>query len=857
MKVSLKRRLHNQGTSNNITKSNDVPPHTATSMESKQKQSTMDTSTKTPTLESRQDHDHTNYVDSTETKGRRRNRKRNRKRNNGDIQWPSLRPQNIKKWVGGKAASVTRLKVKRWDVQGIDGVGVEKNKVSCDNHPQTKDGISRNQERETRQEEPSSSIEVKQQDNKSVDNADDGKTKPKRRWWMKSSSSSLLSSSKSLSLPRIISRPKSKNGRGSENRDVDGNVNRGLGEFVGGDTSPGNTSVEQAHTSDDEENDRTMSTTSSSSGIANDHHSDIVLGPLFPSSFVVDESHNHPQHHHYCDQIWTRDAAAAADDDDDDNDGFEDCNDCKYLKYVEKELSNEISSSLPSNEELDPSTHAARSPDQLGLGDQNTDGCEIHPKLADDSNTNIRSDRVVESDDDNERHGKPFQFDKSEVISLLFPLGYPSARKTTDSKMDPSNESKNVIATTMNALSISERRNDTHVGNLALRSGRRETSCSLDGTVESLLRDEATLDSSTDTPPKNRINRNSSNKKQKGTRHASNTDSSKDHAHTRGCKKKGPHHGVSSSDVIGKEISFDPTWDLLDTEPDNLSVLPTRRSKLQKLQKIEQYTDSLLEKFKSHEKEYATIQLSADYDEDSSVKMLLDLVDDYDQSIGFHSHQPNNGDAASLDTKFELGWHFDPVVFPEIHVVPDEEFEIIFALDNQSCDNDATTNDTKNVVLTNAIGCDETNLAKKNEFRECRCFETATSGRRFGQREFADTEYKSAQTHGTTRSYLEPDVKGEESAQSQLEIDQYPIDLPVQWLMPLSPINSDAGSALSALDLSLPLPSMPPEPARNEEEDLVTSSDRVGRDVFDIIDDESDGIPSCYRSTDSDECFYW
>ena len=879
MKFSLKRRLHHQDANKSTNSNNDpgTPVHNAIlSLElerqkEQHQQPTMNTIATKPTMESSLDQNGTSYFHSTATKGGGKIRNRTG-RNPIEFQWQSLGPRNIKKWVGGKALSITRLKAKRWDVHDFDdGAGIENSKVSCGDHRRqtTNNGACRNQEREREQKDSSSassSSEMHHKANSVNDKTDDsshGKLR-RRRWWMKSPSSY------PVLFPRIISRSspsssvpsRSKNYCESKHKNVCRKRDGSLGAPEIGDDRAGNTSVEQTHVSsdDEEDNDRTMSTTTSSSSgnIANDNKTDMVLDPLFPSSFV-DESDPKSQQeqqkrHNYCylDQIRTRDAAADGDD------GFEDSNDWKFLKSFEKESNNiKTSSSLPPNGQVDLPADETCSPDQLVPDDQNTDACEKHSKLRYDTNSNTQIDSVYNHEVDDKRHEKPFQFDKAEIVSLLFPLGYPSARKTTDSKMDASSERKKVIVPTVTELSISEERNDRHVGIVALQNGRTETSCSLDSTVDSFLRDEMTLDSDTDTSKGKRVSHNSCDHKRKGTRHASNTDPSKDRVHTHDRKKKkGPHHGVSSADVIGKEISFDPTWDLLQTEQKHLSVLPTRRSKLQKLQKIEQYSDSLLEKFSDHESEDASIEFPDVYDEDPSVKTLLDLVDRRGETVSLHSHQQHIGDAAYLSTTFELGWHFDPVVFPEINVGLNEEIEICFETDNESYYTNTTTSDTWNVVLSNMNGCDEKNLDEANKVGVCRNIQSAISGRSFDQKELAETERESTNSLGTLLSCLELDAKGEELVQPRSQIDQCRIDLPVEWLMPLSPINSDAGSALSVLDLSLPLPSLPLEPELDNEENATTSSDRACRDVFDIIDDDSDGVPSCYRSTDSDEYFY-
>ena len=891
MKFSLKRRLHHQDTKKSTKSNNDPagpPVHNVKTLELQRQQEqhqqpTMDTRATTPTIamESSLDHNPTSYFDSTTTKDRRNIRDRTG-RIPGEFQWSSLRPQKIKKWVGGKAVSITRLKPKRWDVHDFDdGAEIQKDEVSCGDgrrrrrRQTTKNGECRNREKERRQQESfstSSSNEVHHISSNAKDKTDDtshGKLR-RRRWWMKSPSST-----SSVSFPRRLSRSspsssfssRSRSHRGSKKKDVFRNRDGSVGDEreVGiGDNRAGNTSVEQTHASSDDEddNDRTMSTTTSSSSgnIANDNQTDMVLGPLFPSSFVDESdpnSHQRQQEQHndnncFRDQIRTRDVAADADD------SFEDSDDWKYLMLFEKELNNiETSSPLPPNKKVVLPKDVTRPPDQLVPDNQNTDARKKHSKLADDTNGNVQSGSANNHEIDKEGHEKPFQFDKSEIISLLFPLGYPSARTTTDSKMDTSSECKKVITPTVTELLNSEHRNDRHVGNLALQNGRTETSCSLDGTVESLLRDEMTLDSSTDTSKGKRMSHNSSDHTRKGNRRASNTDPSKDRVHTHARKKKkGPHHGVSSADVIGREISFDPTWDLLQAEQDNVSVLPTRRSKLQKLQKIEQYSDSLLEKYTNHEEGGTSIEISDVFDEGPSAKMLLDLVDRHDETISLHSDQKLIGDTAFLSTAFELGWHFDPVVFPEINAGPDEEFEICFESDLKSYCTNATPSVTWNIVLTNTNGCDEKNLEKANKVEVFQDIESTNSVRCFSRRELVETEHESTKALGTPRSCQELDADNKELVQPRSQIDQCPIDLPVEWLMPLSPINSDAGSALSALDLSLPLPSLPSEPALDNEENVTTSLDRAGRDVFDIIDDDSDGVPSCYRSTDSDECFY-
>jgi hypothetical protein len=407
---------------------------------------------------------------------------------------------------------------------------------------------------------------------------------------------------------------------------------------------------------------------------------------------------------------------------------------------------------------------------------------------------------------------------------MLFPLGYPTRshiRAAADTTEQPKENRNSVVPTASSEIVQSGvgKGTEAKIVNVILQNEQRETAGSLDGSFESLLRDAPALDISVGTTSDGTSDQGSNNgqdednRRQETWRQQGNVVLHQEKDQEDG-RKKGPHHGVTPSDIIGKTISFDPTWDLLETEPANCTVT-TRRSRLQRLQEIEQYADSLLEKFQDDD---PGVSDGSSTDDDISIDRLLHIVDYCDDPIYLHSCKMA-GNLSSQCELFELGWHFDPVQYPSIHFGYDEEYEIVFTSDDPSHVN----------FTTNKAG------------------EHSSIGLKLGG------GYEDIRENSIRESTLTHEEK--EALDFPSESDEYPIDLPDEWMTPLSPINSDTGSALSALNMSLPIPSIPSGSIHVAEEGQSSFSSAAGRDVFDMFDDESDSIPSCYCSKDSNESY--
>lgn len=240
------------------------------------------------------------------------------------------------------------------------------------------------------------------------------------------------------------------------------------------------------------------------------------------------------------------------------------------------------------------------------------------------------ADENCESDETEVKEFVP-KLDRKEIISALFPKGHPDERP----KRRPAAQtlSKDKLAALRQFL---RQRKDAYgsVGTMVLKP-----TCDLES-VESPERQSSAVASSASshtTPERN-----------------SNVQDPADDVH--GNREVDTRSVVvDTSDVIGMEIAWDPTWELLNASDSPVSV---SRSKLRALQDADKAPSCLLGSFKEEEEE-----------EEMSVESQDLLGALRVPSLTESTPKPE------CDTSFVLGFHFDPLCFSSNCV---DEMEIVF-----------------------------------------------------------------------------------------------------------------------------------------------------------------------------------
>jgi hypothetical protein len=372
------------------------------------------------------------------------------------------------------------------------------------------------------------------------------------------------------------------------------------------------------------------------------------------------------------------------------------------------------------------------------------------------------------------------KFDRSEVVSMLFPKGYPSerkkqARKARGQKLNPS-----MIAIMTNATRFKNEvynvRDMVHMP------------CSDLCSVESLIREPSTMDSSA-------CSHNNSDQGTDAPDDSSKNDSISRRPITFGIER---FNKVDSEEIIGKIVSWDPTWELLDSHQMGTSPAAMTKSKLKKLQEIENYDNSLLGK---HAEDDSSSEDSSAYLFPEMPPKMIDFQR-YSKAngsleffLGHHCHPEgfarvapslqetwydaiaDNNTSVSDHTLFTgdfiLGHHFDPTRFPD---TCSDEFEIAFV--EYSDDDTASTfakNDYEKKDCT--IFASETTSTSSNESVEIafiRCKSCMV-----GEESVTIAEDMCSSSSSGLDDFV--DCLGNES-------------IPSGWLIPLSPVNSVGSS---------------------------------------------------------------
>jgi hypothetical protein len=244
---------------------------------------------------------------------------------------------------------------------------------------------------------------------------------------------------------------------------------------------------------------------------------------------------------------------------------------------------------------------------------------------------NFEGDEVKEDDDDDKDEEFVPKFDRQEVISALFPNGHPDEKPKRRPVSSPSQVISNDKLAALRHFLRQRKDVLSNVGKIVLKP-----TCDLES-VESPIQQSSTSGSSAyshvtlDRSFKETPDRIDNTYDDRGTRIA-----------------------ADKFDMIGMEITWDPTWELLTTSD---SPIAASKTKLRTLQDPETTASSLLGFVEEED-------TSAD-----SVNLLghLDIPSPSERTLWHKS-----------DNLFELGFHFDPLHFPSSCEV---EREIMFEVD--------------------------------------------------------------------------------------------------------------------------------------------------------------------------------
>jgi hypothetical protein len=260
-----------------------------------------------------------------------------------------------------------------------------------------------------------------------------------------------------------------------------------------------------------------------------------------------------------------------------------------------------------------------------------------------------------EEEKDERVDGKGFLFERSEIINKLFPMGYPSSQATqaTQAKED-------IIDTSEHCDSSEEIcREETYrspfhrseVINSLFPFGypgdQEKKECEVNS--DFVKTERTSLHAAITKETNNYTGEHQSEKINDG--HDSDEETSVDQ---------------NRDKLIGLEIIFDPTWDLLaPEEPDNMASMV--KARLRKFHEVENYADSLLGKYLGEEASEESTDLLAD----TTLRLGIEPMPLPQESESVTTEE------ISSDA-FELGYHFDTKRFP---LVDSSEVEICFYAD--------------------------------------------------------------------------------------------------------------------------------------------------------------------------------
>lgn len=234
-----------------------------------------------------------------------------------------------------------------------------------------------------------------------------------------------------------------------------------------------------------------------------------------------------------------------------------------------------------------------------------------------------------------------FTFERSEIISKLFPMGYPSSQATE-------NHSNAEITIDF----MADDNDDDAGGHIDLSKER----LSDEENKSPFLRSEIVTALFPMGHPDSRHK-----KEQKCDSVHSDSESISESSEDHECDK-----------FIGLTISFDPTWDLLTPELEDTTMV---RSRLKKFHEIENYADSILGKFAG---------------EESSEESMEDVNLSFDsESLNYLPFSTWKEENKSPNVSFELGYHFDNKRFALHDTV---EVEICFNSEDSSIESTESYN---------------------------------------------------------------------------------------------------------------------------------------------------------------------
>jgi len=245
--------------------------------------------------------------------------------------------------------------------------------------------------------------------------------------------------------------------------------------------------------------------------------------------------------------------------------------------------------------------------------------------------------------------GKGFSFERSEIISKLFPLGYPRVEAKED-KIDTSEHCDSAAEVCREETYQSPFHRSEVISSLfplGYPGDQEKKECKVNSdfvetertSLHAAITKETTNNTGDYQPEK--INDG----------HDSDEENSVDQ---------------NGDKLIGLEIIFDPTWDLLaPEEPDNMASMV--KARLRKFHEAENYADSLLGKYSGEE----------------ASEESTDLLAETALRLGT-APMPLPQESESVTTEemssdiFELGYHFDTKRFP---LIDSSEVEICFYAD--------------------------------------------------------------------------------------------------------------------------------------------------------------------------------
>ena len=260
-------------------------------------------------------------------------------------------------------------------------------------------------------------------------------------------------------------------------------------------------------------------------------------------------------------------------------------------------------------------------------------------------------------------------FDKSEIISMLFPLGYPSAQTTenasdgkktdligrddvevTEERVENSAEACQEEITNKSPFSRSE------IARFLFPFGHpEETKCNTEPAETNASRTELEPTEFAEIDYEDTGSTSSDS------------------------------NGGDCDEVLGSVVCFDPTWELLTQGPDETDPTATMvRSRLRKFYEVENYSNSILGKFTEEEASQESSDIVADVNVSFGTESCSLPLGSHLEDFVMESTSPNNS--------FELGYHFDLEQFP---VVDSSEVEICFYSDEESIDYDQDSQTTE------------------------------------------------------------------------------------------------------------------------------------------------------------------